>query len=97
MTDPRPRGDYGNNEYVRSGLNQPARPAAARPASHDAGGQAAPRGGSAPRRCGQSDEDKIGGNRRRASESIIWSQAAGLDLASPTICQWQAVYTSNLK
>ena len=40
-------------------LNEPARPAAARPASHDASGQAA-----AGARCGQSDEDKIGGNRR---------------------------------
>lgn len=39
-------------------LNEPARPAAARPVSRDAGGQAA--GGSAVR---QSDEDKIGGNR----------------------------------
>ena len=46
-------------------LNEPARPAAARPVSHDAGGPVV--GGA---RCGKSDEDEIGGNRRICDHNL---------------------------
>jgi hypothetical protein len=51
-------------------LNEPARPAAARPVSHDAAGPLRRRAGA---RCGQTEEDNVGGNRRIAAVSMPWT------------------------